>query len=53
MSVMVYCAGGSGDRRFGPPSTDLPYSGFHAFLAKGLTGYAVRHPLRPLPMMRW
>ena len=31
----------------------LPYYGFHAFLAKGLTGYAVRHPLRPLPMMRW
>jgi len=31
----------------------LPYSGFHAFLAKGLTGYAVRHPLRPLPMLRW
>ena len=32
---------------------ELPYNGFHAFLAKGLTGYAVRHPLRPLPMMRW
>jgi hypothetical protein len=31
----------------------LPYLGFHAFLAKGLSGYAVRHPLRPLPMMRW
>jgi hypothetical protein len=31
----------------------LPYSGFHAFLAKGLAGYAVRHPLRPLPMLRW
>ncbi len=31
----------------------LPYNGFHAFLAKGLTGYAVRHPLRPLPMMRF
>jgi hypothetical protein len=31
----------------------LPYKGFHAFLAKGLTGYAVRHPWRPLPMMRW
>jgi hypothetical protein len=31
----------------------LPYSGFHAFLARGLTGYAVRHPLRPLPMLRW
>jgi hypothetical protein len=30
----------------------LPYNGFHAFLAKGLSGYAVRHPLRPMPMMR-
>ena len=32
---------------------DLPYRGFHVFLAKGLTGYAARHPLRPMPMMRW
>jgi hypothetical protein len=32
---------------------ELPYNGFHGFLVKGLTGYAVRHPLRPLPMMRW
>lgn len=31
----------------------LPYRGFHAFLAKGLIRYAVRHPLRPLPMLRW
>ena len=31
----------------------LPYRGFHAFLAKGLTSYAVRHPLRPFPMLRW
>ena len=31
----------------------LPYNGFHAFLARGLTGYAMRHPLHPLPMMRW
>lgn len=30
----------------------LPYNGFHAFLAKELIGHAVRHPLRPLPMMR-
>jgi hypothetical protein len=32
---------------------ELPYRGFHAFLAKGLGGHAARHPLRPLPMMRW
>jgi len=31
----------------------LPYLGFHAFLAKGLTRYAAQHPLRPLPMLRW
>jgi hypothetical protein len=31
----------------------LPYRGFHAFLAKGLILYAGRHPLRPLPMLRW
>jgi hypothetical protein len=31
----------------------LPYRGFHAFLAKGLTRYAASHPLRPLPMLRW
>lgn len=31
----------------------LPYCGFHAFLAQGLTRYAVRHPLRPFPMLRW
>jgi hypothetical protein len=31
----------------------LPYNGFHVFLARGLTGYATRHPLHPLPMMRW
>ncbi len=31
----------------------LPYRGFHAFLANGLTRYAAAHPLRPLPMLRW
>ncbi|WP_424385337.1 hypothetical protein [Mycobacterium sp.] len=31
----------------------LPYRGFHAFLANGLTRYAARHPLRPFPMLRW
>lgn len=32
---------------------ELPYLGFHLFLARGLTGHAVTHPRRPLPMMRW
>jgi hypothetical protein len=32
---------------------ELPYLGFHAILARGLTRHAVRHPARPLPMMRW
>jgi hypothetical protein len=32
---------------------ELPYLGFHAFLADGLTRHAVRHPARPLPMLRW
>jgi hypothetical protein len=31
---------------------ELPYCGFHAFLAKGLSRYAAGHPLRPFPMMR-
>jgi hypothetical protein len=31
----------------------LPYCGFHAFLAKGLIRYAAGHPLRPFPMLRW
>ncbi|OBI54908.1 hypothetical protein [Mycobacterium sp. E787] len=32
---------------------ELPYLGFHAFLVRGLTGYAVTHPRRPFPMLRW
>jgi hypothetical protein len=32
---------------------ELPYLGFHAILARGLTLHAVRHPTRPLPMLRW
>lgn len=32
---------------------ELPYRGFHGFLANGLTRYAVRHPLHPFPMLRW
>ncbi|MDN5744681.1 MAG: hypothetical protein L0H31_06110 [Nocardioidaceae bacterium] len=46
--------------RFGIPRAEvtdvvraLPYEGFHRFLAKGLTGHAVRHPTKPAPMMRW
>ncbi|HEY9303342.1 MAG TPA: hypothetical protein VIO95_03525 [Mycobacterium sp.] len=31
----------------------LPYRGFHAFLANGLTRYAARHPLHPFPMLHW
>ncbi|MFG2003951.1 hypothetical protein ACGFNU_32820 [Spirillospora sp. NPDC048911] len=31
----------------------LPYGGFHAFLLRAGLGYAVRHPRRPFPMMRW
>jgi hypothetical protein len=31
----------------------LPYLGFHAFLAKGLSRHALRHPTRPLPMIQW
>jgi hypothetical protein len=32
---------------------ELPYQGFHAFLARGLLGYAATHPHRPFPMLRW
>jgi hypothetical protein len=32
---------------------ELPYCGFHAFLARGLSRYAAGHPLRPFPMLRW
>ncbi|GAB2556328.1 hypothetical protein [Nocardia heshunensis] len=31
----------------------LPYLGFHAFLARTGTAWALRHPTNPLPMMRW
>lgn len=30
-----------------------PYAGFHGFLARTAVRWAVRHPLRPMPMMRW
>ena len=32
---------------------ELPYLGFHTFLARGLVRHAARHPTRPLPMLRW
>lgn len=31
----------------------LPYYGFHRFLAESAARWALRHPLRPLPMLRW
>lgn len=31
----------------------LPYGGFHAFLVRSAARWTVRHPLRPLPMLRW
>jgi len=30
----------------------FPYAGFHGFLARTGLGWAVRHPFRPLPMVR-
>ncbi|OBF59356.1 hypothetical protein A5787_21555 [Mycobacterium sp. 852002-50816_SCH5313054-b] len=44
---------GIGRRDIRSVVAELPYCGFHAFLAKGLTRYAVGHPLRPFPMLRW
>ncbi len=48
-----FIAGGVGRARVRAVVDELPYNGFHAFLAKGLFGYAARHPSRPLPMLRW
>jgi len=31
----------------------FPYCGFHRFLRQSLVAYAIRHPLRPLPMFLW
>jgi hypothetical protein len=31
----------------------LPYGGFRKFLVTNAAKWAVRHPLRPLPMIRW
>lgn len=31
----------------------LPYTGFHRQIYAGLFGYAVRHPLRPFPVVKF
>ncbi|WP_189031957.1 hypothetical protein [Nocardia rhizosphaerihabitans] len=31
----------------------FPYAGFHRFLVRSGLRHLVRHPLRPLPMLRW
>lgn len=31
----------------------LPYGGFHAYLLHSAAKWTLRHPLRPLPMLRW
>ena len=48
-----------GSIRFGLPKTFVrqvhetyPYRGFHAIVVKGVTGWAMRHPLNPFPMMK-
>src|ERR1700739_343279 len=39
-----FVAGQIGPSQVRAVVAQLPYSGFHAFLARGLTSYAVRHP---------
>ncbi|MGW5435948.1 hypothetical protein [Nocardia asteroides] len=31
----------------------FPYRGFHRFLVRSALRHGVRHPVRPLPMLRW
>lgn len=31
----------------------LPYGGFHTFLVRSAAVWTLRHPLRPMPMLRW
>lgn len=31
----------------------FPYLGFHALLARTAASWTLKHPLRPLPMLRW
>ncbi|MEV0682356.1 hypothetical protein AB0I35_00685 [Nocardia sp. NPDC050378] len=42
------------DRGFVAQVVDrFPYLGFHRFLTTSFVRQAIRHPLRPLPMLRW
>ncbi|MQY31438.1 hypothetical protein [Nocardia aurantia] len=34
-------------------AAQLPYEGFHTFLIRRGVAYALTHPTRPLPMVRW
>jgi hypothetical protein len=34
-------------------AAQLPYLGFHLFLARRVSFYVITHPARPLPMIRW
>lgn len=31
----------------------LPYGGFHAFLVRSAVKWTLKHPLHPMPMLRW
>lgn len=31
----------------------LPYGGFHGFLIRSAARWTLKHPLRPMPMLRW
>ncbi|MBO0881133.1 MAG: hypothetical protein J2P17_12450 [Mycobacterium sp.] len=44
---------GVGRRDLRVITTALPYRGFHPYLGWQIGRHAVRHPLRPLPMVRW
>jgi hypothetical protein len=40
-------------RYVGAVQSAFPNAGFHAFLVRRLAGWVARHPLNPLPMMKW
>ncbi|MGW1544450.1 hypothetical protein ACWCPM_30200 [Streptomyces sp. NPDC002309] len=44
---------GLGRREVDEITAALPYHGFHRFLLREETRHLRRHPLRPLPMVRW